>query len=91
MRSWPIFWIAGTLFRRVSQYIKLIKPKTIFLLGNVAINTVLGDVEKLDKIHGKKIVLDGITYIPTYHPAAAMRFPKIKKKLRIDFKTLLDK
>lgn len=69
----------------------LIKPKAIFLLGNVAISTVLGNIGRLDKIHGKKIMKDGIAHIPTYHPAAAMRFPRIKKKLEMDFKNNLNK
>lgn len=71
------------------QYLKLIKPKTVFLLGNVAIKTVLGDIGKLDKIHGKKIVRGGVAYIPTYHPAAGIRFPGIKRKLKMDFKKQL--
>ncbi len=29
--------------------------------------------------------LDGIKYIETYHPAAAMRFPDIRKKFEADF------
>ncbi len=75
----------------IRKQIALIKPKTIVLLGNVAIKTVLGDAGKLGKIHGKKIVRKGVVYVPAYHPAAAIRFPKLKKKLGIVFKTLLDK
>ncbi len=71
------------------QQIALIKPKTIVLLGNVAIKTVLGNVGGLEKIHGRRILRDNITYIPTYHPAAAMRFPKIRKKLEMDLKNLI--
>lgn len=73
----------------IRKQIELIKPKTIVLLGNVAIKTVLGDAGKLDKIHGKKIVRKGITYIPTYHPAAGIRFPEIRRKIRMDFKNQL--
>lgn len=74
----------------LKKQIALIKPKTIVLLGNIAIKTVLGDIGKLEKIHGKKIKRNGITYIPTYHPAAGIRFPKLKKKIEMDFKTLLN-
>lgn len=73
----------------LEMQISLIKPKTIFLLGNVAINAILGNIGKLEKIHGKKIIRKGITYIPTYHPAAALRFPWIKKKIEMDFKKQL--
>ncbi len=75
----------------IRKQIELIKPKTIVLLGNIAIKTILGDAGSLDKIHGKKISREGMTYIPTYHPAAAMRFPEIRKKLGMDFKNNLNK
>lgn len=71
--------------------ISLIKPKTIFLLGNTAINAVLGNVGKLEKIHGRKITRENIEYVPTYHPAAALRFPWLKKKLDMDFKNNLNR
>jgi len=70
----------------IEKQVSLIRPKTIFLLGNVAINTIIGYAGRLDEVHGKKLTKDGITYIPTYHPAAALRFPWIKKKLDMDFK-----
>ncbi|MEM2909211.1 MAG: uracil-DNA glycosylase [Candidatus Bilamarchaeaceae archaeon] len=72
----------------LEKQIALIKPKIIVLLGNIAIKTVLGDVGKLDKIHGKPIRKESVICIPNYHPAAAMRFPKIKRKMMVDFKIL---
>ncbi len=75
----------------LEKQIALIKPKTIVLLGSTAIGAVLGNIGKLDAVHGRKITSKGITYIPTYHPAAAMRFPEIRKKIRMDFKKLLRK
>jgi len=47
-----------------------VKPKIIVLMGEVAWKTPR---------------LPGIQYIETYHPAAAMRFPKIRQKFRADF------
>jgi uracil-DNA glycosylase len=32
--------------------------------------------------------LEGIKYVETYHPAAAMRFPKIKKKFIEEMRTV---
>ena len=52
------------------EQIKNIKPLTIVLMGKAAWNTPR---------------LDGIKYIETYHPAAAMRFPDIRKKFEADF------
>ncbi len=53
--------------------IKAIKPKIIVLMGTVAWQTPR---------------FDGIKYIETYHPAAAMRFPEMRKKFEADFQEL---
>jgi uracil-DNA glycosylase family 4 len=50
-----------------------VKPKIIVLMGKVAWETPR---------------LDGVNYIETYHPAAAMRFPRARKKFENDFARL---
>lgn len=70
------------------EQIKMIKPKTIVLLGNIAIKTILGNIGKLEDVHGNRIVKGGITYIPTYHPAAAVRFPQLKSTISKDLEAL---
>lgn len=55
------------------EKIKIIKPKIVVLMGEVAWKTPM---------------IKGIKYIKTYHPAAAMRFPNIRKKFEEDFKNL---
>ena len=49
--------------------IKKIKPKVILLMGEVAWQAPR---------------LEGIHYIETYHPAAAVRFPRFRKKFEED-------
>jgi uracil-DNA glycosylase len=49
--------------------IKRIKPKLIVLMGRVAWKTPR---------------FEGIEYIETYHPAAAMRFPEVRKRFEAD-------
>lgn len=56
--------------------IKHIRPKIIVLMGHVAWQTPR---------------FEGIEYIETYHPAAAMRFPKARKKFESDIKLLKSK
>jgi len=68
------------------KQIEIIDPRVIVLLGKVAIFAFLGD-KKISEIHGKVIKKDRI-YFPTFHPSAAMRFPKIKKLMEADFKKL---
>jgi DNA polymerase len=53
--------------------IRQVKPRIIVLMGSVAWNTPR---------------LDGIDYIETYHPAAAMRFPRAREKFERDLKRL---
>jgi DNA polymerase len=56
--------------------IEKIDPKIIVLMGKVAWKTPRQDDRE---------------YIKTYHPAAAMRFPKIRRKFEDDFKKLAKK
>lgn len=53
--------------------IKRVGPQVIVLMGTVA--------QGIPR-------LEGIEYVETYHPAAAMRFPKIRKKFESDFARL---
>lgn len=72
----------------LQKQIEIIQPKLIVLLGEVAVKATLGKRYKLLEIHGKLIEKEGIFYFPTFHPAAAMRFPKIKELTIKDFEKL---
>jgi DNA polymerase len=67
------------------KQIETIKPKLIVLLGNVALKALIDEKAKISEFHGKIIRKNGIVFIPTFHPSAAMRFPKIKEKMKKDF------
>jgi len=58
------------------KQIELINPKIVVLMGNIA-----------QRYKNKKI-LKNRNVIKTYHPAAGMRFPKIKKQMTADFRKL---
>ena len=72
------------LFRQLA----VIDPKIIVLLGRVATLAVLDRDVAVSQEHGKMIKKGGKTYLITFHPAAAMRFPKIRKEFFEDFKKL---
>ncbi len=57
----------------LEEQIKILKPKIVVLMGRVAWQAPR---------------MEGITYIETYHPSAAMRFTKIRKKFEHDFLAL---
>ncbi len=74
----------GHLFRQLA----VVDPKIIVLLGNVASWAVLDREVSVSREHGE-IIKDGDrVYLITFHPAAAMRFPKIGKEFTDDFKKL---
>jgi len=68
------------------KQIEILKPKLIILLGRVALDTVLG--KDFWKKRGRMYQNEGERYFITYHPAAGLRFPRIKKILEKDFKRL---
>jgi uracil-DNA glycosylase len=53
--------------------VNAIKPKIVVLMGAVAWQAPR---------------VEGIEYVETYHPSAAMRFTKMRKKFEEDFRVL---
>lgn len=59
----------------LQKQIEIISPKYVILLGNLAADAILG-MDGVTENHGMTMEKDGITYMLTFHPAAALRFPK---------------
>lgn len=55
----------------VSQ-IELIQPKVIVVLGSAALASLFGSGKSISRARGKLMIVNGICYFPTYHPAAAL-------------------
>jgi uracil-DNA glycosylase len=70
------------------QQLAVVDPKIIVLLGKVASWAVLDREVSVSWEHGEIIKDGGKAYLITFHPAAAMRFPKIRKEFTDDFKKL---
>lgn len=62
----------------------LLKPRAVVLLGEVAARLMLDEHQPLKAIHGAVQQHGKVYYLPTYHPAAAMRFPKTAAAMRED-------
>jgi len=69
------------------KQIEIINPQKFILLGEVAFS-IFFPKEKLRNFRGKGVQKEGKEYFITYHPAAGLRFPKIRKILERDFKKL---
>ena len=74
----------------VNQELRIIKPKLIVTVGGVSLKKF--SKEPITKLHGKPMPADWLghkfTLVPMFHPAAALRNPKIKKIMITDFKKL---
>lgn len=70
------------------KQLNIINPKIIVLLGSIATQGVLGEKIPITKQHGKIINKDKQTFFLTFHPAAALRFPPLRKLLAKDFQKL---
>lgn len=80
----------------LDKQIEIIKPKTIILLGNVAVKYIF-EKYQLQKslmrdIHTKPFSLSSLflkaKLIPMYHPAAALRNPSLRGTIEEDWKKL---
>lgn len=72
----------------LQQQIDLINPAVICGLGNSAVQTLLGTDTGISKLRGKFHSYRGIPFMPTYHPAALLRNPALKKEAWEDMKLI---
>jgi len=68
------------------KQLELIKPEVVGLMGGVATDTILGK-KKLASVHGS-IFEEEYRFVPTYHPAAVLRFPNLREFLVEDMKVI---
>ncbi len=71
----------------LKRQIEILNPRVVVLLGNVAVSAVIGPW-KISDCHGRLHEGEGRTYFMTYHPAAALRFPRTREAMNEDFKIL---
>jgi DNA polymerase len=56
------------------EQIRIVRPKTIVLLGGTAIKGLLDTQVGVTRLQGQWTKYDGIPVMPTYHPAYILRF-----------------
>lgn len=81
----------------IEEQIRIIKPKYIVTLGNTATKFMLNEKKGVSSLRGKVYDLPmsfffdfELKIIPTYHPAALLRNPNLKKETWQDMKMLRD-
>jgi uracil-DNA glycosylase len=73
-----------------AKQLEVINPKIIVLMGNVAVQGVLGEKMEILKRHGDIIEKEGRKYLVTFHPAYAIRFDRGKGLFKKDFAKIKD-
>jgi len=74
----------------LNRQIALIHPKVICPMGNSAIRALVNpsNSDSVTSLHGIPLEVDSITYLPMYHPAAALYTMSLRKVMEEDFRKL---
>ena len=72
----------------LTEQIDLIKPRLICALGRIAAQWLLNNKEPLASLRSSENFYRGIPVLVTYHPAALLRNPELKRETWEDFKKL---
>lgn len=72
----------------LAEQIRLIDPKLIVTLGNVAMRRFRDRKDKIGDVRGRCFVWKGRTIIPTFHPIYVRLNPQTMQDYRKDFTTI---
>lgn len=75
----------------LEQQIDAIRPKVLVALGRVAAQTLLGNDTKIGKMRGQWFEVRGVPTMVTYHPAALLRNPGLKRPTWEDMQQVRDR
>lgn len=70
------------------EQIELIRPRAILSVGRIATGILVGTNAGITSLRGRTFYFNGITLIPTFHPAAVLRTPDLKRPVWEDLKRL---
>ena len=68
-----------------------IQPRILVALGRIAAQTLLGSDEPIGRMRGKWYELFGVPMMVTYHPAALLRNPSLKRPTWEDMQQVRDR
>ena len=75
----------------LKEQLRIIKPKLIVALGRISAMTLLKTKTSLSDLRNSIHKYEDIDFLVTYHPAALLRNPNLKKFAWEDFKLIRDK
>ncbi len=71
--------------------VRLIRPVIMVLLGACALQEVVSSTGRITRDRGRWVFKDGVHIMPTYHPAALLRNPSLKRDAWEDLKQVVAK
>ena len=74
----------------LEQQLALLKPALICALGLSAVQALLKTKASMASLRGRTFEYKGIPLIPTYHPAALLRNPGLKREAWVDLQRVRD-
>ncbi len=74
----------------LEKQIALVRPKVLVALGKVAAQTLLGNDAPIGRMRGQWHQVQGIPTMVTYHPAALLRNPALKRPTWEDIQLVRD-
>ncbi|HAP93784.1 MAG TPA: uracil-DNA glycosylase [Desulfotomaculum sp.] len=75
----------------LNAQLRILRPRVLILLGAVALQALLDPKGKITKARGHWVERNGLFVMPTYHPAALLRNPSLKRDSWEDFKQVVAK
>ena len=74
----------------LEKQIALVRPRILVALGRVAAQTLLGNDAPIGRLRGQWFKVQGIPTMVTYHPAALLRNPALKRPTWEDMQQVRD-
>ena len=71
--------------------IDAIRPRVLVALGRVAAQTLLGNDTPIGRMRGQWFAVRGVPVMVTYHPAALLRNPSLKRPTWEDMQQVRDR
>lgn len=75
----------------LEQQIDAIRPRVLVALGRVAAQALLGNATPIGRMRGQWFEVRGVPTMVTYHPAALLRNPSLKRPTWEDMQQVRDR
>ncbi len=82
---------AGACLPFLEQQIALVRPRVLVALGRIAAQVLLGNDTPIGRMRGQWFRVQGVPTMVTYHPAALLRNPALKRPTWEDMQQVRDR